>query len=206
MPHIHILPDDLNDDAHFVNVGVRLGMTPDALEMPKVDEHVDLVAGYEVMSVRPTQHDGVPATLITLGDSTGGREVGILRVRNDATRDAQLEVVRLFADSDEKASWIKAQTEQPGTDEIKTIELDVTDEGWGDELDESTPFPLNVMMAMTAGSGITYRIVQLRGPGGGWPVIAFTGKDRELRKMLMNHYGAGAPESDSVAFYMGEED
>lgn len=179
MPHIEILPDDLNDDASFVNAGVRLGMSPDALEMPKVDEYVDLVAGYEVMAVRPTQHDGVPATLITLGDSTGSREVGILRLRNDATREAQLEAVRLFADSEEKATWVKRLAEEPGTDEPKSIELDFAyDE---DDLAEA-------LVRALEGLDVTYRIEKLRGPGGGWPVIRFNGTDRELRKLLRGPY------------------
>lgn len=196
MPHIEIIADDLNEDAHFVNAGLRLGMSPDALEMPKVDEWVDLVAGYEVMSVRPTQHDGVPATLITLGDSTGNREVGILRVRNDAVREAQLEVVRLFDDSVAKEEFAAALKEAPGTDEVKTIELDVALEHDGENL-------LDVLVDMTEGSSIAYRVVTLNGPGGGNPVIAFTGKDRELRHMLREKYGAG-DSGEPVAFYMGD--
>lgn len=135
MPHIEILTDDLNADAHFVNAGVRLAMSPDALEMPKVDEYVDLVAGYEVMSVRQTQHDGVPATLITLGDSTGNREVGILRVRNDAVREAQLEVTRLFEDSEALGAWVAAQTARPdglpdGYEKVEARTVMVGDSIW----------------------------------------------------------------------------
>lgn len=65
----------------------------------------DVVAGYEVTSVTKGQHDGHPATVAILADSFGQREVGRLVLRNDALRDAELEVIRMFAFAEERDAF-----------------------------------------------------------------------------------------------------
>lgn len=92
---------------------VALDMEPSALVMPPTDEWVDLIAGYEVMGVKAGRHDGADATLITLGDSLGQREVGILRLRNDAVREAQLEVIRLFGSEEGAKAFIESLKSKP---------------------------------------------------------------------------------------------
>lgn len=207
MGYVEILSREQLDSAEVFETEVLVGLSPDEVSSES-DEFTDWLGGYMLTrSPAVSRHDGHSATLITLSDSGGSREVGRLVLRNDALRDARLEVKRIFDKPEQRDTFVYEVNERlVGSDEVKTIELDVTDEGWGDELDVPVPFPLNVMMAMTKGTGITYRIVRLHGPGGGWPVIAFTGKDRELRKMLVEQYGAGSHGAESVAFYMGEED
>lgn len=151
--------------------------------------------GYCVMRTSQGQHDGHPASVLTLADSDTQREVGRLVLRNDALRDARLLVTRQFETKQERDAFVRS-LELGGTDEVKTLELDVA---------HDEPL-LETLIEMTEGTTISYRIVNPHGPGGGWPVVAFTGKDRELRRMLTDHYGAGSSGSESVAFYMGEED
>lgn len=200
------IPEEMPEDS------IKLYVSPDAVRGRDDEDHPEggwdwIADGYMVLKTAPARHDGHPATLITLADSDGNREVGRLVLRNDALRDARLVVTRQFEDDEQRYVFTQILEQGPGTDEVKSIQLDITDEGWTEEElgGNSENFPLNVLMAMTKGTTISYRIVQLRGPGGGWPVIEFTGKDRELRKMLVDHYDAGAG-GESVAFYMGDDD
>lgn len=199
MGYVEILTPDQLDTADY-NVGgdaVLVGCSPDQISTARDLHFTDWLCGY-ALERRETaaQHDGHAATLIELSDSQGERPVGRLVLRNDALRDARLEVVRIFGNREARDAFVREQSE--GTDEVKTIQLDVTDEG-SDSI-------LAALMDMTEGTEITYRVVNPHGPGGGWPVVAFTGKDRELRRMLRQKYGADGVHSESVAFYMGEED
>jgi hypothetical protein len=185
---------------------VKLWVSPDmvvGLDDSK-DESVgwDWIAdGYTVMRTSPGQHDGHPATTMTLADSDSGREVGRMVLRNDALRDARLEVTRQFQTKAARDAFVRS-LELGGTDEVKTIELDVS---YGNE-PPYTETLLDALMQMTKDTGISYRVVNPHGPGGGNPVVAFTGTDRELRKMLVDQYGAGDGSGESVSFYMGDDD
>jgi hypothetical protein len=179
------------------DLAVELWVSADQVWALDMDEHNgwDWIAdGYCVIRTSPGKHDGHDATVMTLADSDTQREVGRLVLRNDALRDARLLVTRQFETKQERDAFVRS-LELGGTDEVKTIELDVAEQDL-----------LEALLEMTEGTTISYRVVKLHGPGGGWPVVAFTGKDRELRRMLVDHYGAGDGSGESVAFYMGEED
>lgn len=61
-----------------------------------------------------------------------------------------------------------------------TIELDIVNES--EALDVILP-------RMTEGyDGITYSVVTLDGPGGGWPLVRFTGPRNSIQAMLDNEY------------------
>lgn len=84
------------------------------------------------------------------------------------------------------------------TTTLKTIELDVYEgDGPNDSLAQA-------LFDMGLDGAITYRIVNPRGPGGGNPVIAFTGTDADLRRMLREQYGADGVQGETVEFYMGD--
>jgi hypothetical protein len=179
------------------DLAVELWVSADQVWALDMDEHNgwDWIAdGYCVIRTSPGKHDGHDATVMTLADSDTQREVGRLVLRNDALRDARLLVTRQFETKQERDAFVRS-LELGGTDEVKTIQLDVAEQDL-----------LEALLEMTEGTTISYRVVKLHGPGGGWPVVAFTGKDRELRRMLVDHYGAGDGSGESVAFYMGEED
>lgn len=182
------------------DLAVELWVSADQVWALDMDEHNgwDWIAdGYCVIRTSPGKHDGHDATVMTLADSDTQREVGRLVLRNDALRDARLLVTRQFETKQERDAFVRS-LELGGTDEVKTIQLDVSDDGWPGGF-------LELLMDMTEGTSIAYRVLTMNGPGGGNPVIEFTGKDRELRRMLVDKYGAG-DHSESVAFYMGEED
>lgn len=63
-------------------------------------------------------------------------------------------------------------------DEV-TIELDIVNES--EDLDVILP-------RMTEGFSISYEVVTLEGPGGGWPVVRFCGSTEELTRMLENEW------------------
>lgn len=45
------------------------------------------------------------------------------------------------------------------------------------------------MAKLTAGFDVKAEIVTERGPGGGHPIIAYTGERDQLRAMTLKHYG-----------------
>lgn len=157
--------------------------------------------GYGVRRTNPGQHDGHPATVITLTDSDGDREVGRLVLRNDALRDARLRVTRQFQDPADKLTFKRLLTE--GTEEVKTLELDVA---YGNGPDDSDDFESTLADMLSVAPNTFARVVNPHGPGGGAPVVAFRGPDRELRRLLREKYGADGKQGESVSFYMGEED
>lgn len=193
-PYVEILARNDDDVAKVIDIadGLLIGCSPDAIADDN-DPFTDWLGGYALRrSLTPSQHDGHAATLISLHDSMGEREVGRLVLRNDALRDARLEVVRIFEFPEARDKWIKEQEQlAEGTDEVKTVELDFAyDE---DDLSEA-------LVRATQDFDLSYRIVNLKGPGGGWPVIKFTGTNRELRRFARTVYQMG---KEDVAEFIG---
>lgn len=69
--------------------------------------YVDYVAGYVVIKTGEAQHDGRPATRLTLADEMGQREVGRLVILNDAAHEERLEWIRWFEDETDAASFLE---------------------------------------------------------------------------------------------------
>lgn len=76
-----------------------------------------------------------------------------------------------------------------------------TDLAWGDDADGPGSLDETLVM-LTAGTEITYRIVELHGPGGGWPDVKFYGTEADLRVL---HERMG-PDGESFDFMVGWTD
>lgn len=50
------------------------------------------------------------------------------------------------------------------------------------------------------GTEIEAEVVDPAGPGGGWPVVRFTGPEAELRGMLIDNYGFAVDEVDDFIY------
>lgn len=115
MTYTEILARTTNEFEKFVDLGdgVLVGLSPDAVATDE-DNFSDWLGGYMLTrSLTPSRHDGQPATLITLADAMGQREVGRLVLRNDALLDARLELVRIWEDDKERDAWVAAQSARP---------------------------------------------------------------------------------------------
>jgi hypothetical protein len=151
-----VADNGLYDPNHTVLLGMMPEMMVEFEKQAKEDvlgDYVDYVAGYMVLDARPSTHDGQPATTITLFDSMGGREVGILRLRNDANRDAFLEVTRYFVDAKDVQPFresLAARPAQmpPGFEYVEARTVTVGDEIWVeygvDPSDPESPNPLGL--------------------------------------------------------------
>jgi hypothetical protein len=72
---------------------------------------------------------------------------------------------------------------------MQTFELDVAyDETLEDAL---ATIPKNI--------AVTYRVVDPNGPGGGWPVIAFTGKRKAIKRLVREWY---SPDDQETAEFI----
>lgn len=115
MPYIEILARTTTEFEKFVDLadGVLVGLSADAVATDE-DNFSDWMGGYMLTrSLTPSRHDGHPATLITISDAMGQREVGRLVLRNDALLDARLELVRIWEDDNERDAWVAAQSARP---------------------------------------------------------------------------------------------
>lgn len=115
MGYIEILTIDQTDLAADgeLPTDVIVGCSPDEISTD-ADSFTDWMGGYMLTrSLTSSRHDGHPATLITLHDSGGDREVGRLVLRNDALRDARLEIKRVFDKPEQLDSFAKSLTERP---------------------------------------------------------------------------------------------
>lgn len=95
---------------------VKLWVSPDAVWGQEETEYAGwdwIEDGYCVLKSSPGRHDGQSATVITLSDSQGQREVGILRLRDDALRDARLQVVRQFETKEQRDRFVAGLNAQP---------------------------------------------------------------------------------------------
>lgn len=75
---------------------------------------------------------------------------------------------------------------------MATIQLDIAFSGAADSLEES--------LANLAPDGIFYRIIQLAGPAGGWPVVEFKIDNYDQASALLSWY------SGSIETVTGPED
>lgn len=80
------------------------------------------------------------------------------------------------------------------TTTLKTIELDFA----YDEDDLAT-----ALFNTLNGIDVTYKIVNLAGPGGGWPVIRFTGAEEALTELLVGPYDM---DDEDVAYQLEHAD
>lgn len=115
MPYTEILARTTPEFEKFVDLGdgVLVGLSPDTVATDE-DNFTDWLGGYMLTrSLTPSRHDGQPATLITIADAMGQREVGRLVLRNDALLDARLELVRIWEDDNERDAWVAAQGARP---------------------------------------------------------------------------------------------
>jgi hypothetical protein len=117
---------------------VKLWISPDMAwgyddtDVPGWDWIAD---GYVVLRVGPGRHDNTSATVLTLADSDGQREVGILRLRNDALRDARLEVTRQFETNRERDEFVTGLNARPeglpdGYEQVEARTVMVGDSIW----------------------------------------------------------------------------
>jgi hypothetical protein len=147
--------------------------------------------GLIVTSTNTTaKHDGRAAIGFTLTDSMGQREVGRLTLRDmEDWREDLPEWELWFGAPDDAVRFLDAATAHARRPKVSSIMVDVVD-GDNDEL----------LAEWASDYGVSFRVANPSGPGGGHPEIEISGFTDRIEHWLREIYAA---DSDDVKLYLG---
>jgi hypothetical protein len=154
-----------------------------------------LFGGLLVLGYYTAQHDGRPAFGFKLADKMGAREVGRVVLLDTEDWYEERPEWQVIYDSEQEAlenfEIFSAKREMP---RISKIVLDYNTED--ETVDEA-------LAEVAARFGVTGRVVNPSGPGGGHPEIEFTGLTDKLEKFLLSSepYGYGFSDEDMKEFF-----
>lgn len=145
-----------------------------------------LVAGYSVKNMFTAEHDGHPAVRLTLtADRT---EVGRLVLRTDVATEYSFEFAALFDNENEAQSFVKRVKERPALPKVVAVTQDLAYEE--ESLEEC-------IAQMSADFGVSISVLELEGPGGGWPLVKIVGYADKVRTILHDAWGMTDPDIDA---------
>lgn len=154
-----------------------------------------LFGGLLVLGYYTAQHDGKPAFGFKLADKMGAREVGrVVLLDTDSWYEEQPEWVVIYEDEQEALENLEIFTAKKDMPRVSKITLDYNTE------DESIE---EALAEVAARFGVTGRVINPHGPGGGHPEVEFTGLTDKLENFLRSDepYGYGFDEDEMKEFF-----
>lgn len=174
-------------DEHVVHVFGEPGDVERTAQGPAV-----LIAGYDVIKVDDAQHDGQPAKRFTLAVD-GITEVGRLVVRTGIPTEYTFEWDLIFDSPEDAKAYVDRIKNPPAKPAYLTATVDFCWDGY-DTLEEG-------IADMSAEHGVSIKVLDLHGPGGGWPVVELFGKPENVYKALTDKKGWDTDEDDMREFW-----
>lgn len=159
------------------------------------DDYSVYVAGFGVSKASgDNRHNGKEAFGFTLTDSMGGREVGRLVILDeDDWFEDRLEWKVFYSNEATARENALILNERKARPKLATVELDYAYTADAENLDEA-------MAIMASRFGVSLKVVNLHGPGGGWPVIEMTGLTDNVEKALRDGWEL---DNEDVRMHLG---
>lgn len=174
---------------HDEHILVLEGTADELLSYHEDGPAYDVVVGFDVIRIGDGRHDGHPATVITLADTDGDREVGRFVIRKDAGVDSVLTWERVFENDDDAGDFVEFYEAMKSRPKLSSVTLDYMN------IDETLE---EALANASAKFGVSARVLKEHGPGGGCPVVEFSGLTENVYKLLRSKepYGYGLDEGE----------
>lgn len=159
-------------------------------ELEATESGIVSFGGLQVVSVvnRNAKHDGNPAFGFEIGDAFGSRTVGrVILMDTDQQLEFQPEWTVYYDDvstAEENFTILSHRKEWP---KVSTVTLDFAFSEDSEDLDEACAI-------IASRYGVSIKVVNPRGPAGGWPEIEVTGLTVNVEKLLREGWNLDAEE------------